>query len=121
MSKAQPEFNTLLFRVILSARKDGEFNIGVVSIPARQMANTFATAHGKRIKTESLMDVKAIGTGNEVLFCVYARGEADVEAATTLAWEAARAQTAQALAAAQARFKAAHSKPTITRKAWSAE
>lgn len=121
MSTVQLGFNTQVFRVILSARKDGEFTIGVVRIPARQTAKSYATAHGKRIKIESLMKVDAIGAGNEVLFCIYAQEEMDVEAAITLAWEAARRKTAQSLADAKARFQAAHSKPSITRKEWSAE
>lgn len=121
MNTVQPGYDTQLHRVMLRATIDSEFNIEVVSIPATKKVKFFATAHGKRIKAESLMQVNAVGTAGELLICVYAHDAADVQAAITLAREAARTQTADALADAQALFKAAHSKPTITRNAWSAE
>lgn len=121
MSASKQDFNTELFRVLLTARVKDEFTVEVVTIPARQTAKVFVTAHGKRIRIDSLKMVESFTTSSEVLCWVYVHDPEGVEAAITLAWDSARKKTAQALADAQACFTAAHSKPKITHSAWVAE
>jgi hypothetical protein len=121
MSTSKQSFNTELFRVFLTAGLNGEMTIEVVTIPARQGAKVFDTAHGKRIKVESLACLECVASSTGLLCWVYVQAPEDVDAAITLAWEAARKKTAQTLADAQACFTAAHSKPAITRSAWVAE
>lgn len=119
MNPTKTEFPTALFRVLLTGKTDSELMIEVVSIPAHQKRDAFVTAHGKRISVDSLLKPTSASTSNEVVMCVYAHSESDVDAAITVAWEAARKHTAQALADAKALFSTSHSKPTITRQAWS--
>jgi hypothetical protein len=121
MITSKQAFNTELFRVFLTAGLNGEMTIEVVTIPARKGTVVFDTAHGKRIKVEALGCVECVASSAGLLCWVYVHAPEDVDAAITLAWEAARNKTAQALAEAQACFTAAHSKPAITRSAWVAE
>jgi hypothetical protein len=121
MSTSKQGFNTELFRVLLTAGVGGEMTIEVVTIPARKGVKVFDTAHGKRIKVEALTCLECVASSTGLLCWVYVHAPEDVDAAVTLAWDAARKKTAKTLADAQACFTAAHSKPSITRKAWVAE
>lgn len=121
MAKSNTEFNTTLYRILLTGKAGNELLVDVVGIPAQKKGTIFVTAHGKRINEESLLKATSASTSNEVVMCVYAPSESDVEAAVTSAWMAARKQSAQALADAQALFTVTHGKPTITHKAWSQE
>lgn len=115
------KYDTSLFRVILSARADGEMSVEVLKIPAHKTAKSFSTAHGKRISADSVGRVTVMAETDYVLTYIYVDAESDVEAAITRVWEAARRKTAKALEDAKACFHAAHSKPTITHKDWAPE
>lgn len=69
-------------------------------------------------ENKDLMRVESLGSSPDVLLRVYVHSESDVEQALSLAWDAARKKTAQALIHAEALFKTAHGKPVITRELW---
>lgn len=115
------KYDTTLIRVILTARAEGELSVEVVSIPARKTAKGFSTAHGKRISADSLRRVHVMAENNFVLAYSYVDSESDLEAAISRTSNVARLTTAKRLEDAKACFRAAHGKPTITRKEWAPE
>lgn len=111
-------FDKLLFRVLVSAVPGRKLDIEVAAIPARFNSGSFSTPQGIHIQSGSLLTADCISSDSQVVVCVYAETEEDIEAAISIAWEAARDRTATGLSVAQQLFGVAHGKPVIKRLPW---